>query len=63
MGLMHRDSEDLMEQPVMDDHANEGAGCQEGIDRAKRAVFNPCANVRSEVIIEHFVVFAEEHLG
>ncbi len=47
----------------MDDHADERAGCQEGIDRAKCAVFNPCANVRGEVIVEHFVVLAEEHLG
>jgi hypothetical protein len=63
MGFMHWDSEYLMDQTVMDDHADEGAGCQEGIDRPKRAVFNPCANVRSEMVIEHFVVLAEEHLG
>jgi hypothetical protein len=52
-----------MEQPVMGDHADEGAGSQEGIDRPKRAIFNSCANVCGEMVIEDFVVLAEEHLG
>ena len=47
----------------MDDHADEGAGCQEGIDRAERSVFNSGTYVCGEVVVEHFVVFAEEHLG
>jgi hypothetical protein len=60
---MHRDSKDFMQQTVMDDHADERAGRQERIDRAKRTVGNSCSNVRGEVIVEHFVVLAEEHLG
>jgi hypothetical protein len=63
MGSMHRDSEDLMEQSVMNDHTDERAGCQKGIDGTKCAVGNSPANVCGQVIIKHFMVFAEKHLG
>src|SRR5262245_1233942 len=63
MGLMHGHSEYFVEKTVMDDHADEGASCQEWVDRSKYAVFNSRLNVCSEMVIEYFEMFAKEHFG
>ena len=48
---------------MVHDHADEGPGGQERIDTAERAVLNPGLDVGRQMVVKHFVVFAEKHVG
>ncbi len=63
MGTMHRHPENFVEQAMVHDHPDEGTGGEQGIDAAKGPLCDPRLDVSGQVIVEHPVVFIEEHFG
>jgi hypothetical protein len=63
MSLMHRDAENFMKETMVYDHADKGSGGQQRIDLTKRALVDPGFNIGRQVIVQHAMVFAEEHVG
>ena len=59
---MHRDAENFMKETMVYDHADKGSGGQQRIDLTKRALVDSGCNIGRQVIVQHAMVFAEEHV-
>jgi hypothetical protein len=59
---MHRDAENLMQQPVVDDHANEGPSSEERIYLPKGPFLNAHLNIGRQVVVKYFVLLSEKHV-
>lgn len=51
MGQAHGQSEDIVEQPMVEDGAEEGSGGQHRIDWTERPILDASANVAGEQIV------------
>jgi hypothetical protein len=63
MGTMHRHTEDVMQETMMDDHSDEGTGGEQRVDFAEAAFGDSHLNVGRKMVIEDAVMLGEKHLG
>src|SRR3989449_4968310 len=59
---MGRDLEDLMQQPVIHDHADEGLGGEQRVHLPERAFLGTAGDVAGQEFIKHPVPVPEEHV-
>ena len=63
MAAVHRHAKDLMQEAMVDDHPDEGAGGNERIHLMKRSFEDSGLNVCGQVIVQDSMMFSEKHLG
>src|SRR4029453_14282677 len=59
----HRHAKDFVEQPVMDDHSDEGPGGQQRIDLAEGAFADSHLDIGGKVVVKNGGMLSEKHLG
>lgn len=60
---MHGDTEDLMQETMVNDHSNERTGGEQWVHLVECSFTDSCLDVGGEMVVKNAMVFPEEHLG
>jgi hypothetical protein len=63
MSLVHRVGENFMKETMVHNHPDKGSGGQQRIHVTKSAFVDSGFDIGRQVIVQHTMVLAEEHVG
>jgi hypothetical protein len=63
MRPVHGNGENLVQEPMVNHHADEGPGSEKGVQVTKSPLIDSGSNIVGQMVVKHFVMLAKKDIG